>query len=342
MTNTPLTIAVLCSGGDAPGMNAAIRAIVISANNNGHHVIGYLHGYNGLINQESIPLNFHTVHNIIQLGGTILKSARCPQMQTDLGIEKAILSLENNKVDALVVIGGDGSMHGMMLLSQHWNGQLIGLPGTIDNDIAFTDLTIGFTTAINTALDAIDKIRDTADAFDRIFIIELMGKHSGHISFNVGLASAAEKVLSFENFNITSPEKTLQNLAEHIHDHQKNCPGSFIICIAENLWPNGTNTLIEQLKTLYTIDATLCILGHIQRGGSPCAQDRVLATKLGHSTIKAIEDNKSNVMVGEISNEVIITPLEKVLNTIKPISKTILETYQNIHKTISIADNTKK
>ena len=264
MKKTTLNIAILCSGGDAPGMNAAIRSAVITAIENGHKVIGYLHGYNGLIKRASISLDYHATHNIIQLGGTIIKSARCPEMETRQGILTAVQTLVDDAIDALIVIGGDGSFHGLMALSEHWNGQLIGLPGTIDNDISGSDYTIGFSTAIETALDAIDKIRDTADAFDRIFIIELMGKHSGHITFHVGLASAAESVLSFENTNSGDVNQTLNTLANNIQRHQKNNPGSYLICIAENLWPNGSLRLVDDLKAL-NIDATLCIVGHIQR-----------------------------------------------------------------------------
>jgi 6-phosphofructokinase 1 len=325
------TIAILTSGGDAPGMNAAIRACVTGGLANNYNVIGYKHGYNGLINQESVILDHEKVNNIIQLGGTILKSARCPAMLTEQGLNQAVNTLIKDNVDALIVIGGDGSFHGMLALSLKWHGQLIGIPGTIDNDVAGSDYTIGFATAIDTALSAIDKIRDTADAFDRIFIVELKGKHSGHIAFHVGLASSAEEVISFENFNQTDISLYLKILANKIIEHQSFQPGSFIICIAENLWPEGVQALVKTLKADFDIDATACILGHIQRGGSPVANDRILATKLGYAAIDVINQNKTNIMLGEICNQIIQTPISAAINSKKPLSESIYQAYLKSH-----------
>ena len=330
-SQTIKNIAILTSGGDAPGMNAVIKACVTGALAQNYQVIGYKHGYNGLLNQESLTLDYEKVHNIIQLGGTILKSARCPSMLTEQGLIQAVTTLKKDNIDALVVIGGDGSFRGMLALSEIWHGQLIGIPGTIDNDVAGSDYTIGFATAIDTALSAIDKIRDTADAFDRIFIVELMGKHSGHLAFHVGLASSAEEVISFENFAQDDETEYLKSLANKIIDHQSFQPGSFIICIAENLWPQGVHALVDILKNNYNIDATACILGHIQRGGSPVANDRILATKLGHAAIDAIRDNKRNIMLGEICNQIIQTPIADAINNKKHIAENILQTYLKTH-----------
>ncbi|WP_226960728.1 6-phosphofructokinase [Thalassotalea sp. LPB0316] len=258
-------VGLLTSGGDAPGMNAAIRAIVLALGND-VEVIGYRHGYNGLINSESVKLEKIHVDNIIHLGGTIIKSARCKEMLEEQGVSQAVTTLIKDKIDALIVIGGDGSFTGLMAIEKQWDGLVIGLPGTIDNDLDGTDNTIGFLSAVNTAIDAIDKIRDTADAFDRVFIIELMGRHSGHIAFNVGLASGAEAILSFENTDTTQHEQVVSLLAKQIREHQVSCQNSFLICVAENLWPTGISGLKAALNQYQHIDASTCILGHIQRG----------------------------------------------------------------------------
>lgn len=318
-------IAIITSGGDAPGMNAAIRACVIHAANLGFEIIGYKHGYNGIINGEVQQLSLADVNNIIHLGGTILKSARCPQMHTQAGLEKAVATLEADNIDALIVIGGDGSFHGLSALKPLWQGQLIGLPGTIDNDIYGTDSTIGFATSVDTALSAIDKIRDTADAFDRIFIVELMGRHSGHITFNVGLASGCEKILSFENTDVTEPERELDKIAYEIQHHKDTYQSSYIICIAENLWPGGSQALAKQLMTEHNIDATVCILGHIQRGGSPVARDRVLATHLGIAAIEAVAENASDIMVGMSQQQPVYIAIEQTYRNKKAVNSNIVQ-----------------
>ena len=191
-------IAVLTSGGDAPRMNAAIRAIVIAATHYNIEVMGFLHGYNGLIENEAVQLSLKDVNNIIHKGGTILKSARCPAMLSEKGLKQAANTLLKEQIDAFIVIGGDGSFSGLISLQQYYSGLVIGIPGTIDNDLDKTDFTIGFNTAVNTAIEAVDKIRDTANGFERVFVIQLMGRQSGHITFNVGIACGAERVISFE------------------------------------------------------------------------------------------------------------------------------------------------
>lgn len=330
MAKTNKKIAILTSGGDAPGMNAAIRACVIQAHNLGFEVLGYCHGFNGLIERESRTLTLADVNNIIHLGGTLLKSARCPKMQTQAGLLQAVKTLEEDNIDALVVIGGDGSFHGVTALKNNWHGQLIGLPGTIDNDIYGTDSTIGFATAVETALSAIDKIRDTADAFDRVFIVELMGRHSGHITFNVGLAGACEKVLSFENCNADDFEQELEKLAQEIRFHQEKFCASFIISIAEHLWPNGTQALADALTEKYNIDATVCILGHIQRGGSPVSRDRILATHLGIAAIEAIRENISDVMIGINKQQTVYVPIADTYQNKKAINTNILRAQETL------------
>lgn len=229
-------------------------------------------------------------------------------MHSEQGVNQAILTLENDKIDALIVIGGDGSFKGAIKLAKHWQGQVIGIPGTIDNDICETDYTIGFSTAVNTAIEAIDKIRDTADAFERVFLVEVMGRRSGHITFNVGIATAAEQILSFENFDCTDQAARLNDLSNDIKVVQQNRHAGYLIVIAENLWPEGNTNLAAQITNKTGIDCTPCILGHIQRGGAPVAKDRILATKLGIAAVQAITEDKTGIMIGE-SNGAVVTVL---------------------------------
>jgi len=323
-------IALLTSGGDAPGMNAAIRAVVLTAFHYHIEVIGFQHGYNGLIHNECKRLDHDCVNGIIHKGGTILKSARCPDMLTEQGLKLAAKTLLNENITTLIVIGGDGSFKGLSRLNQYWGGQTLGIPGTIDNDLDGTDFTIGFSTAINTAIEAIDKIRDTADAFERIFIVELMGRHSGHITFSVGIATAAEQVLSFENFQEKDEQIKLQQLAEEINTAQKNRHSSYIIVIAENLWQGGATKLATQLQELANIDCTPCILGHIQRGGSPVAKDRILATKMGVAAVQSAIDGKSGIMIGETNNAICHIALEQSIKHKKLVSQSLIDAQQNI------------
>jgi 6-phosphofructokinase 1 len=331
---TTQRIGILTSGGDAPGMNAAIRAIVIAAHHYKITVVGFSSGFNGLIDDNSVILSDGDIANIIQKGGTILKSARCPAMKTPVGIAQATSTLMKEKISALIVIGGDGSFAGLVALQKKWSGQVIGIPGTIDNDVDGTDFTIGFSTAINTAIAAIDKIRDTAEAFERIFIVELMGRHSGHITFNVGIACAAEQVISFENFhtnNTTSGEKEkLTELAKEIKFAQANRHASYIIVIAENLWQGGATALAQQLQQIANIDCTACILGHIQRGGSPVAKDRILATKLGVAAIQALLTGKTNIMVAEQNNAIAHVELPLAILHQQGVSESLVQAQENI------------
>ena len=323
-------IAVLTSGGDAPGMNAAIRAIVLTAQRYHYNIFGFYHGYNGLINNELIKLSTHDVEGIISQGGTILKSARCKEMHNQAGIKQAINVLLKNKIDALIVIGGDGSFKGLIEIQQQWQGQVIGIPGTIDNDVDGTDFTIGFSTAVNTAISAIDKIRDTADAFERVFLVELMGRNSGHITFNVGISCAAEKVLSFENFHVEDEKSTINQIAQQIIKAKTERHSSFLIVIAENLWPNGSQALANQLKEKTGVDCPLCTLGYIQRGGSPVAKDRIIATKMGVAAVQAIKEDKSNVMIGEKNHVMCLVPLIEAIKHQKKVSPFLVDAQENI------------
>ncbi|WNC70466.1 ATP-dependent 6-phosphofructokinase [Thalassotalea psychrophila] len=328
--NQPLkNIAILTSGGDAPGMNAAIRSCTLAALHYGHKVFGFLHGFKGLINNEFILLEEQKVRDIIHCGGTILKSARCPEFLDENNQQLAADHLDNLNIDALIVIGGDGSFCGMLALNKHYKGQLIALPGTIDNDVDGTDHTIGFATAVNTAIDAIDKIRDTADAFERVFVIEVMGRHSGFLALNVGIASGAEQVITFENFK--NPGVELQNIAEHIKlCKEKRGASSYLIVAAENLWPQGIDQLCNDLQNYANITCTPCILGYIQRGGSPVPKDRIMATKMGVAAIDAIINGKTMVMIGEVSATIVEVKIKYAVRHKKQVNGDLLMAQNSI------------
>lgn len=323
-------IAVLTSGGDAPGMNAAIRAIVIAATHYNIEVMGFLHGYNGLIENEAVQLSLKDVNNIIHKGGTILKSARCPAMLSEKGLKQAANTLLKEQIDAFIVIGGDGSFSGLISLQQYYPGLVIGIPGTIDSDLDKTDFTIGFNTAVNTAIEAVDKIRDTANGFERVFVIQLMGRQSGHITFNVGIACGAERVISFENFNPEEYEIKLKHLAQEIKMAQRDKYQSYLIILAENLWPGGALKLVKQLKEYQSIDATACILGHIQRGGSPVAKDRILATKMGITAVQKLIEGKSNLMIGEKNGLICEVSLIDAVKHQKTVNQRLIKAQENI------------
>lgn len=301
-------IAILTSGGDAPGMNACIRAVTLAGLAQGLEIIGFKHGYNGLLNDEWITLDEPDVRHLIHQGGTLLKSARCKVFPQVESVKTAAKVLEKNAVDALFVIGGNGSFQGAVHLSNYWSGQIIGLPGTIDNDIDGTDTTIGFHTATDTALDAIDKIRDTADAFERIFIVEVMGRDSGFLAVNIGIASGAEQIISPELCDIE--QLALSHIADKIrtaclHRHDS----SYIIVLAENYWPGGASALAKELNSILDSDCRPCVLGYIQRGGKPVSEDRILATKLGVAAVEAAKEGKTGIMIGQVNAKISEYPL---------------------------------
>ncbi|KZN38948.1 hypothetical protein N480_12010 [Pseudoalteromonas luteoviolacea S2607] len=322
-------LAIITSGGDAPGMNAAIRAIVLSCHSKHIECFGFYHGYNGLMDDEYQLLTPDMVRPITQYGGTILKSARCPQMHHDSGLEKVARTLRRHHIDALIVIGGDGSFRGMMALQSFWSGRLIGVPATIDNDLACTDSTIGFATAVNTATQAIDKIRDTANAFERVFIVEVMGRHSGHIAFNVGLATAAESILSFENCPTDNFKLVERELVEKIQTQQKNNHSSFVIVLAENLWPEGPQGLKTALFDAAKIESAVCVLGYIQRGGSPAPEDRILATELGIEAVSAAI-SESGVMIGKVNGTLTRSSIIRATEQNKPVDQALHSVYQQM------------
>lgn len=299
-------IGILTSGGDAPGMNAAIRALVVSAERAGLECIGFLRGFNGIFARDYHPLTATDVLHISQLGGTILKSARCQQLQQEHGPEVAAQILHELSIDALIVIGGDGSFRGCLALSHHYQGQLVGLPGTIDNDVDGSDFTIGFATALDTALDAIDKIRDTADAFERTFIVEVMGRHTGYLALAAGIAAAAEQVLCPEYGKVD-----IENLVQDIQRHQQQYGhGSYIVVMAETMIEEGASALAKQLQMASGIECRAQILGHIQRGGKPVGADRILATKLGAFAIEQLLLGHAHMMMaGEQAGTACLYPL---------------------------------
>ncbi|MDE1192185.1 MAG: 6-phosphofructokinase [Arachidicoccus sp.] len=298
-------IAVLTSGGDSPGMNAALRAVVRTALYFGMDVFGIMRGYSGMLEDDIFEMDSKSVANIIQRGGTILKSARCKEFYTPEGRKKAYANLEKRGINGLIVIGGDGSFTGGMKLQSEFGLPVIGLPGTIDKDLFGTDFTIGFDTAVNTALEAIDKIRDTADAHDRLFIVEVMGRHTGYIALHSGIAAGAENILIPES--ATNIEDVIASLSEK----EKRKKLVNIVVVAEGDAFGGANEVARIIKErIPGFDTKVSILGHIQRGGSPTCLDRLIASRMGYHAIEAFMNGISNVMVGIVNNKIEYTPLE--------------------------------
>ena len=313
-------IGVLTSGGDAPGMNAALRAVVRSAAFHSIECIGIYRGYQGLIDNDVKLMNARSVNNIINKGGTILKSARCLEFRTKKGRKIAFKTIKKNKIQALVVIGGDGSFTGALIFQSEFNIPVIGIPGTIDNDIFGTSNTIGYDTALNTVIGAIDKIRDTAISHNRLFFVEVMGRDAGHIALNTGIGAGAEEVL------IPEEDMGLERLLDSLKRSEKSGKSSSIVVVAEGD-KTGKNVLeiaeyVE--KNLPYYEVRVSVLGHMQRGGSPSCFDRVLASRMGVYAVEALIDGKSNMMVGVKSEEIILSPLEKAIKGKSEINKDLI------------------
>lgn len=303
-------IAVLTSGGDAPGMNAAIRAVVRTGIYNGVNVFGVMQGYQGLINNNIKPMDARSVSNILHLGGTVLKTARCLEFKTDEGMELAYKHVKENNIDALVTIGGDGTFTGARIFSERYGISVIGIPGTIDNDLAGSDFTLGYDTAINTVLDAVDKIRDTADAHDRLFFIEVMGRNSGCIALRSGIASGAEAIL------LPEFETTMDDLIAKLELGASTKKSSSIVIVSEGHKMGGAFEMAKQVKEKFThYDTKVTILGHLQRGGSPSSFDRILGSRLGFASVNAILAGETEKMAGLIGNEVKLTSIHDALTT---------------------------
>jgi 6-phosphofructokinase 1 len=309
-------IGVLTSGGDSPGMNAAIRAVVRTGLYNNLEVFGITRGYMGMIDDDIVPMHSRSVANIIQRGGTILKSARCKEFFEFAGREKAYNNLRKHGIEGLVVIGGDGSFRGAQKFATEFDIPCIGLPGTIDKDMAGTDFTIGFDTAVNTAVEAIDKIRDTADAHDRLFIIEVMGRDSGYIALHSGIATGAENIL------IPEAKTNIEDLIASLEDKQRRKKLVNLIVVAEGDEFGGAEEVAKVVrKRLPDMDTRVCILGHIQRGGSPSCIDRLVASRLGYAAVESLMEGRHNVMIGIINNRLHYTPLDLAVKAKQKIDK---------------------
>jgi 6-phosphofructokinase 1 len=319
---------VFCSGGDAPGMNACVRAVVRSAISQGHEVVGIRRGYQGLleeeffINRDGAPLmTLRSVSDINKYGGTILQSSRSDEFRTEAGQKKAAANLDKHGIQALIPIGGDGTFNGAVALAKHWDGKIIGCPGTIDNDLIGTDYTIGFVTAVHTAVDAVDKIRDTADSHERMFLIEVMGRHSGYIAVYTALAAGAEIVC------IPETPTDIPATVAYLHvlrDERKK--SSVMMIVAEGDEQGGAEELNRQLQEVgCPYNTRVMILGHLQRGGSPAPADRILGSRTGDFAVRSILAGHTGAMSGVINGESQLTPFEETFGKHKQIPQSMLD-----------------
>ena len=312
-------IGVLTSGGDSPGMNAAIRSVTRAAIFNGIRVKAIYRGYKGLITNEITEFQTQNVSNIIQQGGTILKSARCAEFRTPEGRKQAFENMKAAEIDALIVIGGDGTFTGARIFAQEYNVPIVGLPGTIDNDLYGTDSTIGYDTALNTIIEAVDKIRDTATSHERLFFIEVMGRDAGFLALNSALASGAEAAI------IPERETQVDQLEELIKNGFRKSKNSSIVIVAESEITGGASGLAERMHNEHPeYDVRVTILGHIQRGGSPSAFDRIIASRMGVAAIDALLDEQRSIMIGIVNNEIVHVPFTKAIKDDKPVNENLL------------------
>ena len=319
------TIGLLTSGGDAPGMNAAIRAVTRSAIYNGFKVKGIYRGYKGLVDDEIVDFKTQNVSNIIHHGGTILKTARCKEFKTVEGRQQAYENIKKHGIDALVVIGGDGSLSGARQFAREFDFPIVGLPGTIDNDLAGTDHTIGYDTALNTIMWCVDRIRDTASSHERLFFIEVMGRDSGFLALNGAIATGAEAAIIPE---ISTEQDQLAELIQRGFRKSKN---SSIVLVAESPVTGGAMGLAERVRNEYPqYDVRVTILGHLQRGGTPTAQDRILASRMGAAAIDALLEGQRNVMIGDDDEKIVYVPSSKAIHNEKHIDRDLLETLRRL------------
>ena len=318
-------IGILTSGGDAPGMNAAIRAVTRAAIYGGLRVKGIYRGYRGLITGEIVEFKTQNVSNIIQAGGTILKTARCKEFQTPEGRKQAYEMMQKEGIDALVVIGGDGSLTGARVFATEFNIPIVGLPGTIDNDLYGTDRTIGYDTALNTIMECVDKIRDTATSHERLFFIEVMGRDAGFLALNGAIASGAEAAI------IPEISTEVDQLSELISNGFRKSKNSSIVLVAESPVTGGAMGMAERVKNEFPqYDVRVSILGHLQRGGSPTAADRILASRMGAAAIEALLEDQRNVMIGIRNDEIVYVPFSKAIKNDKPIKCELLTTLRTL------------
>ena len=314
------TIGVLTSGGDAPGMNAAIRAVTRSAIFNGFKVKGIYRGYKGLVDDEIVDLQTQSVSGIMHHGGTILKTARCKEFMTVEGRKQAYENMKKHDIDALVVIGGDGSLSGAQQFAKEFDIPIVGIPGTIDNDLSGTDHTIGYDTALNTIMWCVDRIRDTASSHERLFIIEVMGRESSFLALNGALASGAEAAI------IPEMASKVDQLSELIQSGFRKSKNSSIALVAESPVTGGAMGVAERVKKEFPqYNVRVTILGHLQRGGSPTAQDRILASRMGAAAIDALMEGQRNIMIGDDDEKMIYVPFSKAIRHTKTIDTELLD-----------------
>ena len=325
MGRTIKSIGILTSGGDAPGMNAAIRAVTRAAIYNGLKAFGIYRGYKGLVTDEIEEFTSQNVSNIIQMGGTILKTARCKEFKTPEGRATAYENMQKHGIDALVVIGGDGSLTGARMFAQEFDVPCIGVPGTIDNDLYGTDTTIGYDTALNTILDAVDKIRDTATSHERLFFVEVMGRDAGFLALNGAIASGAEAAI------IPEFSTEVDQLEEFIEHGFRKSKSSSIVLVAESELTGGAMHYAERVKNEYPqYDVRVTILGHLQRGGSPSANDRIIASRMGVASIEALLEGQRNVMIGINNDQIVYVPFSRAIKNDKPIDRELVNVLQTL------------
>ncbi len=328
-----MRIGVFCSGGDAPGMNPCVRAVVRAGIAAGHEIIGICRGYEGLLNEDFYlcdgqpRMTLSSVFDWIRVGGTRLHSSRSDGFRTEAGQETAADTLRRHDISALIPIGGDGTFHGAVALKDHWDGQIIGCPGTIDNDLIGTDFTIGFATAVQTAVDAVDKIRDTVSSHERMFLIEVMGRHSGYIAVYTALATGAETVC------IPETPTDIDRIISDLRRLKNRGKTSIMMIVAEGDEEGGAEVLNQRLNAAgCAFPSRVAILGHLQRGGSPAAADRILGTQLGRWAIKAIDDGHCGAMVGNVAGQCTLTPFQNTFASHKPIPSRMLEIVETLGK----------
>ncbi len=314
-------VGILTSGGDSPGMNAAIRAVTRTAIYNGLKVKGIMRGYKGLIDDEIVDFKTNNVSNIVKQGGTILKTARSKEFETKEGRKRAYDNMLRHKIDALVVIGGDGSLTGARIFAAEYDIPIVGLPGTIDNDLFGTDTTIGYDSALNTIVWAVDRLRDTASSHERLFFVEVMGRNAGFLALNGAIATGAEAAIIPE---IATEVDQLADLIENGFRKDKN---SSIVLVAESEATGGAIGLAERVRKEYPqFDSRVTILGHIQRGGSPTAYDRIIASRMGQAAVEALLDGQRNIMIGIDDEELVHVPFSQAIRDDKPIDRGLLQT----------------
>lgn len=321
-----MRIGVFCSGGDAPGMNPCLRAVVRSAVTAGHEVVGIRRGFQGLLDQNFYVnsqgdslLGLRSVSNLSKAGGTMLHSSRSEEFRTEAGQRKVAEVLQKHRIDALIPIGGDGTFHGAVALARQWDGRIIGCPGTIDNDLLGTDYTIGFATAVHTAVDALDKLRDTAESHERLFLVEVMGRHSGYIALFTALAGGAEVV------TLPETETNVVQIVQHLQVLKARGKKSIMIVVAEGDESGGAEVLNEGLrKAGCPFQTRMLTLGHLQRGGCPVPDDRILASRLGEFAVQAIIEGETGAMAGEVNHKLILTPFQDTYSKHKPVPEELI------------------